>query len=257
MRKSSPKNNTSNSSLVVDIFARIWAFWGLISFVITFLIIFLPSMVSYLIPGKKGQDYFIAVSRIWMSVWLRMIGCRIIVNGKKNFAPGENYVVVFNHNALLDVPLSAPFIPGGNKTIAKSSFAKVPIFGWFYTRGSVLVDRNSDASRRRSFEEMKKVLEAGMHICLYPEGTRNRTAEPLKAFYDGAFKLAVDTKKAVIPCVITGTKKAMPIDKKFYLLPKKLTMNFFAPVPAADEDAKAVKAKVFDIMYNGYLELEK
>lgn len=214
-------------------------------------------MVSYLIPGKKGQDYFIAVSRIWMSVWLRMIGCSITVNGTKNFAPGENYVVVFNHNALLDVPLSAPFIPGGNKTIAKASFAKVPIFGWFYTRGSVLVDRNSDASRRRSFDEMKKVLKAGMHICLYPEGTRNRTAEPLKVFYDGAFKLAVDTKKAVIPCVITGTKKAMPVNKKFYLLPKKLTMNFFAPVPATNEDAKELKAKVFNIMYNGYLQLEK
>ena len=245
-----------SESLFVSIFARLWALWGLISFVVTFLIIFLPSMIAYLIPGKKGQDYFIKVSKIWMEVWLRLIGCPVIINGKGHFKEGENYVVVFNHNALLDVPLSAPYVPGGNKTIAKSSFAKVPIFGWFYTRGSVLVDRTNDASRRKSFEEMKKVLRNGMHMCLYPEGTRNRTAQPLKTFYDGAFKLAVEAKKDIIPCIITGTKKAMPIDKTFYLLPHKLTLNFFQSVPSANEDAKALKEKVFGIMYSAYEALD-
>jgi 1-acyl-sn-glycerol-3-phosphate acyltransferase len=191
-----------------------------------------------------------------MEVWLRLIGCPVVINGKEHFKDGENYVVVFNHNALLDVPLSAPYVPGGNKTIAKSSFVKVPIFGWFYTRGSVLVDRKDDASRRKSFEEMKKVLRNGMHMCLYPEGTRNRTAQPLKTFYDGAFKLATESKKEIIPCIITGTKKAMPVDKKFYLLPQKLTMTFFAPVSAENIDAKALKEKVFDIMYNAYTALE-
>jgi 1-acyl-sn-glycerol-3-phosphate acyltransferase len=43
----------------------------------------------------------------------------------------------------------------------------------------------------KSFEKMKAVLEKGMHMSIYPEGTRNRTAEPLKKFHDGAFKLAV------------------------------------------------------------------
>ena len=66
------------------------------------------------------------------------------MEGKENFKKGETYVIVYNHNALIDVPLSAPFVPGGNKTIAKSSFAKLPIFGWFYKRGSVLVDRKND-----------------------------------------------------------------------------------------------------------------
>lgn len=250
-------NNNSTSSLFTEIFARVWALWGLISFVATFLIIFLPSMLSYAIPGKNGQLYFITISRLWMNIWLWLIGCPVTINGKQHFKKGENYVVVFNHNALLDVPLSAPYVPGANKTIAKSSFAKVPLFGWFYSKGSVLVDRNDETSRRRSVDEMKKVLRAGMHICLYPEGTRNRTQEPLKVFYDGAFKLAVETQKQIIPCIITGTKKAMPINKKFYLLPKKLTMNFFAPVSVANTDAKALKEKVFKIMYSAFVQLEK
>jgi 1-acyl-sn-glycerol-3-phosphate acyltransferase len=244
-------------SLALNIFARIWALWGLVTFVLTFLIIFLPSMCAYLFTDeKKGQDYFIAVSRVWMNVWLVIVGCPVTVRGREHFKQGEAYVVVYNHNALLDVPLSAPYLPSGNKTIAKASFAKVPIFGLFYKRGSVLVDRNDDKSRRRSFDEMKKVLQKGMHMCLYPEGTRNRTAEPLKKFYDGAFKLAVESKKEIIPCIITGTKKALPIDKAFYFLPQKLTMNFLPPVATANEDAKAVKEKVFSIMYKAYTELE-
>jgi 1-acyl-sn-glycerol-3-phosphate acyltransferase len=150
-------------------------------------------------------------------------------------------------------PLSAPYVPGANKTIAKSSFAKVPIFGLFYKRGSILVDRKKESSRIKSYEEMKKVLADGMHMSIYPEGTRNRTSEPLKPFYDGAFKLAVDAKKDVIPTVIAGTKKAMPINKTFYLLPTKLTMQFLPPISSANIDAKTLKDKVFEAMKQNYI----
>src|SRR5690349_660253 len=157
------KNNRSAAGFLRDLFGRIWAVWGLITFVITFLIIFIPSMISYLIPGNRGQSYFIWISRIWMRVWLFLIGCPLSVRGREHFKKGQNYVVVFNHNALLDVPLSAPFVPGANKTIAKMSFAKVPIFGLFYRRGSVLVDRNDNRSRVKSFEDMREVLRNHLH----------------------------------------------------------------------------------------------
>jgi len=235
-----------------NIFARIWALWGLVSFLITFFIIFLPSMLAHLMNETKGQKYFIAVSRIWMNVWLFLIGCPVKVSGKENFKPGIAYIVVFNHNALLDVPLSAPFVPGGNKTIAKASFAKIPIFGTFYKRGSVLVDRKNEKSRTRSFDAMKKVLAKGMHMCIYPEGTRNRSAEPIKPFYDGAFKLAMAAKTEIIPCVIFGTKNAMPINKKFYLLPTKLKMHFLPPVTSANKTVKELKEKVYSDMVEEY-----
>jgi 1-acyl-sn-glycerol-3-phosphate acyltransferase len=237
-----------------EIFGRIWAFWGLVSFVLTFLIIFIPSMLCYLIPGNKGQYAFIKIAKLWVSFWLRLIGCPVtVVSGKENFAPGTAYVITFNHNALLDVPLSAPFIPGANKTIAKISFTKVPIFGWYYRKGSVLVDRDSDKSRRKSFDDMKKVLQDGMHMSIFPEGTRNRTKEPLKQFYAGAFKLAADTKTPVIPAIILHTKKAMPIHKAFYLMPHRLEVHFLPPVPSTDISAGVLKEKVFKIMSEFYL----
>lgn len=249
----SSTNRPPADNFLVNIAGRVWATWGLISFVLSFLIIFLPSMGAYLFSDyKRGQDYFITVSRVWMWTWLHLIGCPVKVTGRKYFTPGETYVIVYNHNALLDVPLSAPFVPGGNKTIAKASFAKVPIFGWFYKRGSVLVDRNDDRSRVKSFEEMKRSLQAGMHMCIYPEGTRNRTDQPLKKFYDGAFKLAVDTQKNIMPCVISGTKKAMPIHKTFFLWPTPLRMDFLPPINAAGADAKQLKEQVFQVMTTHY-----
>ena len=252
---STPATARPADNLFVNIFGRVWSLWGLISFILTFLLIFLPSMGAYLFKDyKKGQDYFIAVSRVWMWTWLRLIGCPVKVTGREYFKPGETYVIVYNHNALLDVPLSAPFVPGGNKTIAKASFAKVPIFGWFYKRGSILVDRNDDKSRVKSFEEMKRSLRAGMHMCIYPEGTRNRTNQPLKKFYDGAFKLSVDTQNEMIPCVISGTNKAMPIHKTFFLWPTPLQMDFLPPISPLGIDAKELKENVFRVMTAHYLE---
>jgi 1-acyl-sn-glycerol-3-phosphate acyltransferase len=184
---------------------------------------------------------------------LYLVGCPVTVEGKENFKKGETYVIVYNHNALIDVPLSAPFVPAGNKTIAKSSFAKVPIFGWFYKRGSVLVDRKNDQSRRKSFEAMRTVLQNNIHMCIYPEGTRNRTGQPLKPFYDGAFKLAVDAKKDVIPCVIFGTREAMPIDKGFFLVPRRLKMHFLPKVASLDVKPTDLKDQVFVIMRDYYV----
>lgn len=235
-----------------EIAGRIWAIWGLLSFTATFLLIFLPSMISYLLPEPKGSVYFIKVARIWMNVWLWLVGCPVRIKGEENFAAGYNYVVTCNHNSLMDVPLSSPYIPGTNKTIAKKSFAKIPLFGWFYSKGSVLVDRTDERSRRKSYDDMKAVLRKGMHICIYPEGTRNRGNEPLKKFYDGAFRLSKDTGHAVIPTLIFNTRKALPVNKPFFFLPVKLEMHFLPPVDPAGLTSEQLREKVFNIMKDYY-----
>ena len=237
--------------LVKNIAGRIWAVWGIISFIVTFVIVFIPSMITWLIPGRVGQRIFVAISRIWMNVWLRLVGCPVTIKGREHFIPGETYIVTCNHNSLMDIPLSSPFIPGANKTIAKTSFAKVPLFGFYYMRGSVLVNRMSEKSRRESFDKMKAVLAQGIHMCIYPEGTRNRSDEPMKKFHDGAFKLAVATRKAVIPAVIFNTKKALPLHKTFFFRPQRLHMHFLEAVPVGNLTAVELREKVFAVM-SGY-----
>lgn len=211
-------------------------------------------MLTYLIPGKRGQHIFIIISRIWMRVWLFLIACPLKVKGQNNFKKDETYIVTCNHNSLMDIPLSCPFIPGANKTIAKSSFTKVPLFGFFYAKGSVLVNRKSDESRRRSFIEMKETLQQGMHMSVYPEGTRNRSDDPLKPFHDGAFKLAVETGKSIIPAVIFNTKKVLPLHKGFYFMPHRLGIHFLPEISVTGKTAKELKQEVFDVMWKYYLQ---
>lgn len=174
------------------------------------------------------------------------------MKGWQHFQKGKSYIILFNHNALLDVPLSAPFVPGPNKTIAKDSFARVPLFGWFYSKGSVLVNRKSEQSRKKSFLEMKNVLQRGMHMCIYPEGTRNRTSAPLKPFYDGAFKLSIDSGHSIIPCVIFGTKEAMPTHIPFYLLPHILRMEFMEPISPEGKTVESLKNISYQRMLEKY-----
>lgn len=240
--------------IIKEIFGRVFALWAIVTFIVTFLIFYIPSMLTWLMPDPIGQDIFITISRIWMTVWLTLVGCPVKVKGKENFKKDMTYIVTCNHNSLMDVPLSCPFIPGPNKTIAKTSFAKIPIFGFYYMKGSVLVDRKSDESRRQSYEKMKTVLKKHMHMSVYPEGTRNRTSEPLKKFHDGAFKLSIDTGNAIIPSVIFNTKRVLPLDKTFYFWPHSVQIHFLPSISPENKTAEQLKTEVFETMKNYFLD---
>lgn len=183
-----------------------------------------------------------------MRIWLFLTGCPLKVKGLQNFEDGETYIVTCNHNSILDPTLSCPFIPGPNKTIAKDFYAKIPVFGWYYARGSVLINRKSEESRKESYDKMQAVLAKGMHMSIYPEGTRNRTREPLKKFYSGAFHLAEQSGHRIIPAVLFNTKKALPFGKPFYFLPTKMEIHFLEPVDTAGKTATVLKEEVHAIM---------
>ncbi|MBL7729742.1 MAG: 1-acyl-sn-glycerol-3-phosphate acyltransferase [Chitinophagaceae bacterium] len=243
--------------LLKNILARFFAFWALVTFMSTFLLFYIPSMLCWLMPGRRGQAIFIGIARIWISIWLPLAGCRFRIRGKEHFAKGKTFVVTCNHNSLLDPPLSSPFIPGPNKTIAKSSLKKVPLFGLYLMKGGVMVNRKDEISRRRSYEKMKDVLAGGVHMCIYPEGTRNRTPEPLKKFHDGAFRLAADTGNSIIPAVILGTKKVLPANKPFWFWPGLIQLHFLPPVSSVGKTKDQLKEEVFDIMAAYYTANEK
>jgi 1-acyl-sn-glycerol-3-phosphate acyltransferase len=242
------------SGIGSEIFGRVWAVWGILLFVSTMLIFLIPFLLfCYFRKDPAKSAIFNRFSRVWMGIFLTGIGCPLRIRGREKFPEGQSCIVVCNHNSLMDVPITSPGIPGGNKTIAKTSFAKVPIFGLMYRTGSVLVDRKSEASRRESFTKMKEVLDMGLHMCLYPEGTRNKTGDPLKSFHDGAFRLALTTGKDIIPAVIFNTRKVLPVQKPFFLRPLPLYMHFLDPVTIQPgETVGSLKQRVFRIMWDYY-----
>jgi 1-acyl-sn-glycerol-3-phosphate acyltransferase len=244
------------NNFFVRVFARIWAAWALVLFLATMLIAIFFYLPCFLLKDPVKVRWHRQVSRIWMSLFLTLIGCPLRVKGKAHFQKGQAYIVVCNHNSLMDVPVSTPFMPRANKTIAKKSFVRIPVFGWIYSFGSVLVDRSNDESRRKSYEEMKKVLDIGLDMVIYPEGTRNKTNKPLKSFYDGAFKLSTDSGKPIIPAILLHTSKVLPANRFFYLLPHRLEMHFLPPVYPGSNDAAGLKETVFRQMWD-YLETQQ
>lgn len=246
------QENTSGESLFKNIFARIWAIWALALFIATLVIVIFFYAPCFFLEDPAKARWHRSVSRVWMIIYLNLIGCPLRIRGEENFKPGTNYIVVCNHNSLMDVPVSTPFMPRANKTIAKKSFTRIPIFGWIYSFGSVLVDRNSDASRRKSYEEMKKMLNIGLDMVIYPEGTRNRSDAPLKKFYGGAFRLASDTGRPILPAVLFHTRKVLPANKFFYLYPHKLEMHFLPAVESTGISSEELMDKIFRQMWDYY-----
>src|SRR6476660_8543613 len=97
-----------------EIFGRIWAAWALVSFLTTMFVVVIPICITYLISEPTGTEIFRRISNVWMRIWLTLIGCPMRIVGKENFKKGEVYVITCNHNSLMDIPLSTPFIPGAN-----------------------------------------------------------------------------------------------------------------------------------------------
>lgn len=233
-----------------NIFGRVWAAWGAVVFITTMLFFLIPFFLFiYFQEEPKKTRRFIRYSRVWMDIFLGLIGCPLQISGREYFKKDKTYIVVCNHNALIDVPVSSPGIPGGNKTIAKAEMAKIPIFGLIYKTGSILVDRQDEKSRRESFGKMREVLDLGLHMCIYPEGTRNTSSEPIKPFHHGAFRLAIASGKSIIPMIIFNSRKANPPDKGFFLMPVKLYMHFLPEVASVPgETVEALKTRVFEQM---------
>ena len=239
------------------IIARILAIWALLVFASTMFIYMWFYILCAFLPEPNKTRWHRLMSQLWMGTFMFLSGIRFSVRGKHHFDGLGNAVVVCNHNSMLDIPVSFPFLPRANKTIAKKSLSKVPIFGWIYSIGTVLVDRNDSKSRQESYDKMKYVLNHGLDMLLYPEGTRNKTAAPLKSFYDGAFKLSIETKKPIVPVVLLNTKKMLPAKPSMCFKPGKITMHILPAVYPEGHSIDSLKKQVYDIMAAFYLENEK
>jgi 1-acyl-sn-glycerol-3-phosphate acyltransferase len=247
-------------NVIKKIAGTVYFFYGILLFVVTMLIVLIPVWLTTLFPEPTRAKLLHPIFKGWMSFFLPLVGCPVIRKGKEHFKKGENYVVVVNHNSLVDIPVSSPWIPGPNKTLAKTEMAKIPLFGVIYKAGSILVNRKQGKSRRDSFNAMTDMLSKGLHLCLYPEGTRNKTEAPLQNFYDGAFITAIRSQKPIIPGLIFNTKKIYPTDSKIWARPMAIHIHFLEPVSTADltlNDTLELKQKVYKIMESYYAENDR
>jgi len=242
--------------ILKNIAGHIYAIYAMLVFVATMLVVLIPIWLTSLLPEPKRAKILHKIFGLWMGFYMPLIFCPVFRKGKHHFTPGTNYVVVINHNSLMDIPVSSPWIPGPNKTLAKAEMAKVPLFGIIYKAGSILVDRKREGSRRESFARMQETLAQGIHLCLYPEGTRNKTKEPIQPFFDGAFITAIKAQCPIIPGLIFNTGTVLPHNRKGWARPMPIHIHFLEPIPTAGLstlDVTSLKEQVHSLMKTYYI----
>ena len=170
--------------------------------------------------------------------------------GQENFRNGQSYIYVSNHTSFLDIPGLWMIIPGEKKPLAKKELLKIPVFGWIARSASVIVDRSSGESRKKSMEKLKTILSRGVSILLFAEGTQNRTREPLQPFKDGAFRIAIDAQQPILPMVVVGAGPLMP-PGTVRMKPGRIKVIVAPEIPTeglTPSDQGKLKQETFDVM---------
>lgn len=216
---------------------------------------FLWAFIVSIVRGEKGLSSIIRGYKIFARCWFFMAGIRIKLKGEKFKKNTPACIIVSNHVSRVDI-MTAPYVlPTKVSPLVKEELKKIPMMGYMFKATSIFVNRKDPESRKRSIEEMKRKLNKGIFIFLFPEGTRNLTKNPLKDFYDGAFKIAIELQKPIMPLIFLNLRKLAPMGT-LLMRPGKITGEFLEPIPTAgltEEDVPMLKEKVYSIMYN-YIE---
>lgn len=146
-----------------------------------------------------------------MAHGVKAAGIRVRVEGAENIRPGVHYIFLSNHVSNLDPTVLLPAIPGMTSVFLKKELMKIPLLGTAFRMARYIpVSRgNSREEAQQSVEAATDALHSGLHIAVFPEGTRSPDGS-LLPFKKGAFFLAEATGAPVIPVVISGTERMMP-----------------------------------------------
>jgi 1-acyl-sn-glycerol-3-phosphate acyltransferase len=190
----------------------------------------LPFVVVYSLQDEtKGGDRIYRVCRYWDSTWLKLIGIRPSNIYESTPDPDKRYVFISNHISYLDIPMILQAVQrDGFRILGKAEMTRIPFFGFIYSRAVVLVDRTTARGRSRSVRELKSVLSIDRSVFIFPEGTFNETGQPLSTFFDGAFRLAIETQTPLQPILFVDTFDRLHYSSLFTLRPG-ITRAVFLP----------------------------
>ena len=189
--------------------------------------------------------------KVFGGIWLILIGIQHKTNYESAPNKDQQYIFVANHIAYLDAVITILSVKHHFRPIGKAELLKVPIFGFIYKFCVVTVNRSSAEDRARSLDDLRKVLKRGISIFVFPEGTFNMANGPIKEFYDGAFKLSIETGKWIQPILFLDAYDRMNYKHFFTLTPGKSRSVYIDPINPADfpnADFKELKQIVAERM---------
>jgi 1-acyl-sn-glycerol-3-phosphate acyltransferase len=135
------------------------------------------------------------------------MGCIPKITWEENLVKGKSYVLVANHTSMIDIMLMLWVSKNPFVFVGKKELLNIPVFGFFYKRVCILVDRGDSQSRMAVYRKAQRRLNQGLSICIFPEGGVPPEEIVLDTFKDGAFKMAIAHKIPIVPMVFYDNKK--------------------------------------------------
>ncbi len=226
----------------------IYNIYAIIIFVVVMFLLFPFFAVASLFGKIKGGNMMYSICRIWADIFLFCIGIthKNIFEAPK--ATDHPVIFVFNHISYMDIPIMMKtFRNKPIRILAKAEMAKIPIFGFIYRNAAVMVNRTDDVARAKSVVQLKNILSKNISILISPEGTFNMTNKPLKEFYNGAFKIAVEMQIPIQPVLFLDAYDRMNYKSIFSITMGKSRAIFLQEIKAGS-DATILKEHVYNKM---------
>lgn len=208
--------------------------------------------VFFAVPfGIKGGNFIYKVCRVWSATWYVTAGISHQEIYEAPHDTSKQYIFVGNHLSYLDIPPIVLAIKQPVRALGKYEMVKMPIFGWIYSTAVIKVDRWNPAHRSKSVRALKAAISRGISIFIYPEGYLNLTENPLKDFYNGAFRIAIETQTNIKPILVIDSLDRMHYGDVFTLTPGKNRVVYLDEISVQNltlKDLESLKTTVFNYM---------
>ena len=212
---------------------------------------------SFLLPTVKGGNLLYKICRFWADAFFFLLAIRHTNIYEEKHDVNRQYIFVSNHISYFDIPMMMKAIRHQNiRILGKSEMTKIPVFGFIYKKGAVLVNRESIIKRSESIRNLIWFIQRKISVFICPEGTFNTTDKPLKSFYDGAFRIAIETQKPIRPILFLDTYDRLNYKSIFSLNPGKCRAVYLSETLTDGltlNDITALKEKVYRQMQNALI----
>ena len=196
-------------------------------FVILYLIIGIPVLgVEWIVAkyNKKAAD----LSQLRMVQWafrviLFICGTKVTVIGEENVPKDQAVLYIGNHRSYFDIIITYARCPGLTGYVAKNDMEKVPLLRvWMKRLHCLFIDRENVKEALKTILAGIENVKNGISMCIFPEGTRNKTNSEMLPFKEGSFKIAEKSGCPIIPMAITNSadifEDHMPRVKKTHVI---------------------------------------